>query len=65
MNDGDGNSVQTGNVSIQVADAPLTDTTPMTTVNVVEGAGTAPVVLATFTDGNPCAAISTPMHKVD
>ena len=58
VNDADGSSVQTGNTSFQVADAPLTDTTPVAIVNAVAGSGTGPVVLATFTDGNPYAQSS-------
>ena len=58
VNDADGNSVQTGNSSFHVTDAPLSDATPFSTVNAVEGSGTGPVVLATFTDGNPYAQSS-------
>ena len=55
VSDGIGNTVETSNTTLGITDAPLTDTTPVATVNAVEGAGTGPVVLATFTDGNPDA----------
>jgi hypothetical protein len=40
-----------------ITDAPLTDTTPVATLNAVEGIGTAQVV-ATFSDANPGATIN-------
>ena len=42
----------------RVADAPLTDTTPVDNVVNVFTGGTGPMVLATFTDGNPYAQAS-------
>ena len=46
----------TNNTTINVAAAPLSDTTPLRTVNAIEGNSTGNVVLATFTDANPYAA---------
>ncbi|MBS0262670.1 MAG: hypothetical protein JSS02_12020 [Planctomycetes bacterium] len=42
-------------VQFDVADAPLTDTTPVNTVDATQGVASTDVVLATFTDGNPLA----------
>ena len=46
-----------GKVRFNVADAPLTDTTPKTTYNVASGVNSGSVVLATFTDGDPFAVV--------
>ena len=48
---GDGNDVT-------LTDVTLVNTTPVTTVNAVEGNSTGNVVLATFTSGNPAAQAS-------
>jgi PKD repeat protein len=58
--DVDGGSVssQTGNTTFIVADAPLTNTTPVTTKSVLWHVNTGPLVLATFSDANPLAALS-------
>ncbi len=55
VTDADGASVTTANTTVNVADAPLTETTPATTTNETAGTSTGSVVLATFTDGNPFA----------
>jgi hypothetical protein len=59
VNDVDGSSVQTNKTSVSVADAALTDTTVVKTVNATEGnsIGTN-VVLMTFTDGDPQAPLT-------
>ena len=58
--DGGGNTFQTSDTSIQVADAVLTDTTPVANVgtNAYVAKGSGQIVLATFTDGNPDAQAS-------
>ena len=58
VNDADGSSVATSQTTVSVADAPLTDTTPATTLNAVAEYATGTVVLATFTDANPSAPLS-------
>jgi hypothetical protein len=58
VNDADGASVSTSKTSVNVADAPLTDTTTTTTLNVTRGMGFSNVVLAQFTDANPFAQAS-------
>ncbi len=44
--------------TLVATDAPLTDTTPVATYNVVAGGGTGQLVIATFSDGNPSAVVS-------
>ena len=64
VSDADGGFMQTGQTSIQVADAPLTDTTPVANVvNAVAGSASGPIVLATFTDGNPVRARSSGFNR--
>ncbi len=55
VNDVDGSSVATNDTQVSVADAPLTDTTPMATVHGGVGTANTNVVLMTFTDANPFA----------
>jgi hypothetical protein len=58
VNDVDGASVSTSNTSFSIADAPLSDTTPVTTVKATEGLANSNIVLMTFTDANPQATAS-------
>ena len=58
VNDVDGSSVQSNRTTIDVADAPLTDITPVTVYNAIEGNSVGAVVLATFTDGDPSASLA-------
>jgi hypothetical protein len=53
-----GGASQSAFASINVADAALTDTTPVTTLSAVQGTSTGTVVLATFTDANPSASLA-------
>lgn len=52
IDDADGNSFTTANTTIHVADAALSDTTPIASQSATEGIAITTVVLATFTDGN-------------
>jgi hypothetical protein len=54
----DGKVLLSATTKVNVADAPLTDTTRVTTLNAVEANNTGTVVLATFTDANPFAPLS-------
>src|SRR5262249_39726199 len=63
--DVDGNSVSTNKTTLAVADAPLTDTTPTTTLNAIPGTATGTVVLMTFSDGDPSAPLSDFTATVD
>ncbi len=56
VHDVDGNNVSTSNTQFQIADVPITDTTPTATVNGTEGTANTNVVLATFTDANAFAS---------
>ncbi len=53
-----GGGSQASSTTINVADAPLSDTTTPKTFSSVFGSNTGSVVLATFTDGNPLALVS-------
>jgi titin len=55
VSDNAGNSITTSNTTISVDDAPLTDTTPATSIDVTEGLANTNVVLMTFSDANPSA----------
>lgn len=65
VTDAAGSAVETGNTVFHVSNAPLTDTTPVTTVNAVKGQSTGIVVLATFTDANSFASQSNFIPTVD
>lgn len=54
----DSGSITTVQTRVDVADAPLTDTTPVKTWNAVEGKATGAITLATFRDANPSAAVT-------
>jgi hypothetical protein len=56
--DVNGSSVSGNPTTFVVADAPLTNTTPVTTKSVLWHVNTGPLVLATFSDANPFAALS-------
>jgi hypothetical protein len=58
VNDTEGGRFTTAKTTVNVADAPLTDTTPVTTFSATSGTSTGNVVLATFTDANPSAGVS-------
>src|SRR5262249_5032529 len=58
VDDADGGSLNTCQTTFSVADAPLNDTTAAATLNAVEGNSAGNVVVATFTDGNPFAAVA-------
>jgi len=49
-------AIQTSNMSVSVADAALTDTTPVATFDALQGNDSGTLVLATFTDANPFAS---------
>ncbi len=55
VHDAGGNNVSTTGTSFSMADAALTDTTPVATVNGTEGVAQTNVTLMTFTDANPFA----------
>ena len=65
VKDSDGSTASTANTSFSVADAPLTDTTPASKLNAVEGHTTGTVVLATFSDANPSAPLADFTAKVN
>src|SRR5262249_51249574 len=60
-----GSKFTTSNSTISVADAPLTDTTPATTLNAVPGAATGNVTLMTFSDNDPSAPLADFTPTVD
>ncbi|HEY2251016.1 MAG TPA: right-handed parallel beta-helix repeat-containing protein, partial [Planctomycetaceae bacterium] len=58
VNDVDGASTSTNATRVGVADAPLTDTTPLQTLGATAGINSGTLVLATFTDGDPSAPLA-------
>ena len=58
VTDTEGGSFATANTTINVVDAPLTDTTPATTFSATSGTSTGNVVLATYSDANPFADVA-------
>ncbi|MBS0264087.1 MAG: hypothetical protein JSS02_19280, partial [Planctomycetes bacterium] len=58
VDDVDGSTVSTSSTSVSVADAPLTDNTPLQTISGYRGLSTNNVVIMKFVDANPYAPVT-------